>query len=381
MMQLPESFFQTAENIYQNDPYWLGENPEAITKAFADSSDYQQKGGQLWADCIASVNENGNEEFSRLAGFYDPNIKIDGESVAYFGFWETSDNTENNAQLFQRFETWAKEQGAQTIYGPINFNTYGMNRIRLSAEGDEAETKPFIGEPYNPEYYAKLLDCLGFDIRYRYFTRINNNPAQLAKAVAPMLEQGKNALAGEFEFHRFTGDIWREKLSELYPITDKMFRNNFAYSPISEEQFKAACGEPFAKKLCPNSSVLVTDRHGGIAGYFLVFPDFSPLIRQGITTAEEANFEQHFDLLPEPRMALAKTGAVHPDYRKVGLFTLMSMQLTTWGAPYYQRMAASLVREDNPSLKYASNGEQERVYALYFKKIDSEKLNTTEGEV
>ncbi|UTW49360.1 hypothetical protein [Bacterioplanoides sp. SCSIO 12839] len=381
MMQLPESFFQTAKNIYQNDPYWLGENPEVIQKAFSDSSDYQKNGGQVWADVITSVNDNGSEELSRLAGFYDPNMKIDGESVAYFGFWETADSTDNNTQLFQRFESWAKEQGAQTIYGPINFNTYGLNRIQVfseesRAEGKKAETAPFIGEPYNPEYYASLLDGLGYSIRYRYFTRINNNPAELAAMVAPILERGKTALAGEFEFHRFTGDIWREKLSELYPITDKMFRNNFAYSPISEEQFKAACGEPFAKKLCPNSSVLVTDRDGSIAGYFLVFPDFSPLIRQGITTAEEANFEQHFDVLPEPCMALAKTGAVHPDYRKAGLFTLMSMQLTTWGAPYYQRMAASLVREDNPSLKYASNGEQERGYALYFK-----KLNKTEGEV
>ncbi|MCH2039622.1 MAG: hypothetical protein MK185_03185 [Saccharospirillaceae bacterium] len=380
-MQLPESFFQTAQNIYQNDAYWLGENPTAITQAFADNSDYQQSGGQVWADCITRINEHGNEECSRLTGFYDPNMKIDGESVAYFGFWETSDNADNNAQLFQRFESWAKEQGAQTIYGPINFNTYGMNRIRLSAEGDDAESAPFIGEPYNPDYYAGLLDDLGYDIRYRYFTRINNNPAQLAQAVAPMLEQGKRALAGEVEFHRFTADIWREKLTELYPITDKMFRNNFAYSAISETQFRAACGESFAKKLCPNSSVLVTGNDGQIAGYFLVFPDFSPLIRQGITTAEEANFEQHFDLLPEPRMALAKTGAVHPDYRKAGLFTLMSMQLTTWGAPYYQRMAASLVREDNPSLKYAGNGEQERVYALYSKKLYSNERNMTGGKV
>ena len=376
-MQLPESFFQTAKSIYQNDPYWLGENPEAITKAFADNSDYQQKGGRVWADVITS--DSG--DCSRLAGFYDPQMNIDGQAVAYFGFWETSDNAENNAQLFQRFEHWAKGQGAQAIYGPINFNTYGMNRIRIfsaaeKAESDATETAPFIGEPYNPEYYAGLLQGLGYDIRYRYFTRINNATQALAAKVAPLLEQGKQALAGQFHFQPLTADIWRQRLADIYPITDRMFRNNFAYSPITEAQFIAACGEPFAKKLCPHSSVLVTDANDAIAGYFLSFPDYSPLIRDHIATPETVNFADHFDLLPGPRMALAKTGAVHPDYRKAGLFTLMSMQLTVWGAPFYQRFAASLVREDNPSLKYASNGEQQRQYALYHK-----QLGTAEGDV
>lgn len=378
-MLLPESFFEVAQAIYQDDPNWLGEQAETIKVAFSDNHDYLKKGGKVWADAV--VNPQG--EVARLAGFYDPAMNIEGAAVAYFGFWETSNHSAPNTSLFQRFEAWAKAQGAEVVYGPINFNTYGLNRIRLFSEEEEAEggeTASFIGEPYNPDYYSGLLDDLGYNIRYRYFTRITNNPSQLAEVVAPMLERGKQALQGEFEFHRFNGDLWRQKLDQLYPITDRMFRNNFAYSPITKEQFVASCGEPFAKKLCPLSSVLVTDKRGDIAGYFLVFPDYSPLIRQGLATADNVNFDQHFDQLPYPRMALAKTGAVHPDYRKAGLFTLMSMQLTLWGEPYYQRIAGALVREDNPSLKYARNGEQQRVYALYQKSLkeDAQRVDASE---
>ena len=368
-MQLPESFFRISQSVYQDDPDWLGENPLTVEQAFSASSDYRKKGGRVWADVVEVVADaaTGSAQGVRLAGFFDPDMRIDDVPVAYFGYWETIDNLAINQQIFQRFEDWARQQGAAMVYGPINFNTYGMNRVRVSAEGDAREAAAFIGEPYNPDYYAPLLEQLGYRTRYRYFTRINNQPQALAAQVAPLLEQGKQALAGQFHFQPLTADIWRQRLAEIYPITDRMFRNNFAYSAITEAQFFASCGEPFAKKLCPHSSVLVTDANDAIAGYFLSFPDYSPLIRDHIATQETVNFAEHFDLLPEPRMALAKTGAVHPDYRKAGLFTLMSMQLTVWGAPFYQRFAASLVREDNPSLKYASNGEQQREYGLYMK--------------
>lgn len=362
-MQLPDPFFQIAADVYRHDEFWLGEDPQAVAAVFADDSHYCRAGGRVWAECL---------EGSRLAGFFDPQLRIDGQPVAYFGYWETDNNRLANAELFHRFESWAAAQGAVTVYGPINGNLYGMNRIRLSAQGDGAQTAPFIGEPYNPGYYPQLLSGLGYQIRYRYYTQINNDPDALITLLAPIVQQGKAALNGQFRFQPLTGDIWRERLPELYPLTDQMFRGSFGYSSISEQQFIATCGDGFARRLCPHSSVLVTGKHDDIAAYFLVFPDYSPLIRAGQVSADSVNFSDHFDRLTNPRMGVAKTAAVHPDYRRAGLYTLMSMQLSVWGGPYYQRGAAALVREDNPSLSFGRrfiSDDQQRVYALYQKNL------------
>ncbi len=362
--ELSDEFFRIAGERYSDDAFWLGEDEAAVRRQFSTENDYFRT-GRAWAETA---------EGCRLAGFFNPEQRINDEAVAYFGFWENSGDTDAvlNAQrdLFARFERWAAEQGAERIYGPINFNTYGPYRLRLADEQGGMPGPVFAGEPYNPLSYGEQLQALGYDIHYRYYTRINNNLPALALQMEKPLAQALQQLQGEFIVSRLDGDTWMNNLPELYPLIDRMFHQNFAYSPISEAQFVAACGEPFARKLCPQSSVLVRHKSGAIAGFFLCYPDYSPLqVAGSLMKAADISYAKHAALLPEPRLALAKTGAIHPDYRQAGLFTLMSMQLTCWAAPHYQRVAAALVREDNPSLRYAHNGEEVRVYGLFTKQL------------
>lgn len=348
-----DPFFAVARAVYSGNELWPGESEQAIVRQFSPSSDWFCDGGIAWLGCV---------EQSRLAGFYSANCRIDGEAVAYFGFWESAPETQHNQTLFAGFERWAKEQGAQRVYGPINFTTYQSYRIKLS----DFDQRPFIGEPFNPDYYPALLADVGYDVHYRYFTHINDDLAELAQRIAPVLQQGLEKSKGRFTLSRLDGETWLNNLPELYPLVDRIFQQNFAYTPISFVQFEAACGEPFAKKLCPQSSVMARDEKGDIAGFFLCYPDYSELLAVEPDIAPgDLNYSEHFNRIPGRRLALAKTGGVHPDYRKAGLFTLMSMQLTLWAAPHYQRVAGAMVREDNPSRQYASHGDLVREYALF----------------
>jgi hypothetical protein len=176
---------------------------------------------------------------------------------------------------------------------------------------------------------------------------------------------------GQFTIEKLDGEKWMRHLDQLYPLVDMIFKQNFAYTPINKDSFRAHCGERFAKKLCPNTSVIVKDEQGDIAGFFLVYPDYSELVNQsgkGISVSD-INFSDHYPLLDQPRLALAKTGGVHPKYRSSGLFTIMSMQLTVWSQEYYEHISGAMVREDNHSIHYAKVGPVERHYALFEKAL------------
>jgi len=352
-----DEFFAIAAQVYDGDPHWIPENQSAIRAQFSADNPYFER-------CEAEIFLAKDQ--CRLVGFFNGQQPIEGETVAYFGYWETVNDVELNREIFSEFFDWAKKKGATRVYGPINFTTYGDNRLRIDSFGESA----FIGEPYNPDYYPSILEKLSFDKKFGYMSQIAPDVNQVIKLVSPAYHKMMQQIEGQFTVERLTGDIWMDNLDVLYPLVDLIFRQNFAYSPISEATFKKACGESFAKKLDPETSVLVRDAKGRIAGFFIVYPDYGELVNQSgkeqhAVTADTVNFAEHYPLLSEPRLALAKTGGVHPDYRSAGLFTLMSMQVTLWAEDRYERIAGAMVREDNHSLNYAKHGEIQRNYALF----------------
>lgn len=368
-VELPADFFQVAKNVYHGDPLWIPESEEKIKQLFSMNNPYFQS---------SQVKIFSYHAEARLVGFYNPDIEIEGERVVYFGFWESQDNLKVNQKLFSQLEYWAGSFDVNRVYGPINFSTFQSNRLRV----DSFQKQPFIDEPYNPEYYPKLLQQLGYDKKYGYTTAINKSVDNLAIQIEVPFQGFKRNIEGLFVFEKLTGDIWLKNLEELYPLVDSIFSENFAYTPISRESFYTLCGNNFAKKLCPNTSVIVRDMKGEIAGFFITYPDYGSLVNQKSInsvqhiSADDINYEEHYPLLNKPRLLLAKTCGVAPKYRSAKLFPLMSMQLSLWAKGAYEQISGAMIRDDNASMSFYENLEKAgnkdfvtRSYALFTKSI------------
>lgn len=361
--ELPAAFFDVARQVYRDDPFWLGEDAALVRSRFSRAHDFFRQ-GKVWLGVAQQADCNGASQTARVAGFVHPQQRIDGKPVAFFGFWESTSALELNRELFRRLEQWAQQQGAAALYGPIDFNTYGAYRLRLN----DFDQSCFPGEPYNPEYYPRLLGELGFEITCRYQSRFHPDVKVLAEELQPRLQTVHEQLQDQFHLSLMSADFWLDHLDELYPLVDVMFRQNFAYTPITLQQFRDSCGAAFAQKFCPRSSVLATTHGGEVAGFFLCYPDYSPLLRfanpQRIP-ASEISFGLHARQLPRPTLALAKTGGVHPQFRQGGLFNWMGMQLVTNVAAHYDTIAGALMREDNHSLRFGMICPIQRDYGLF----------------
>lgn len=355
---LPTEFFQVSRDVYKDLKYWIPESESIIRGQFSQDNPYL-KNNSIW------LGIDGTR--ARLAGFYDPQHQIDGVKVAYFGFWETTNDIGINKSLFEEFEGWAKEQGALVVYGPINFSTYHNNRVRL----DAFDQSCFSGEPFNPEYYPELLDSLGYEIRYRYYSNIAKI-SDIKKAMRPAYDKFQKDMQGKVRIEVVDSTSWLSHLDELYGFVDQVFGENFGYRSIDRATFNAVCGDGFSKKMCPKSSVIAFDESDRIAGFFLSFPDYGALLNQGSMSpiAEtEVSYGQCYPLLEKPRMLLGKTGGVHKDLRNSGLFGAMVYSMAKYGIEHYELGCASLMREDNPSLRSAVSLPKSRSYGLFQKKL------------
>lgn len=357
---LPQEFFDIASTVYKDDPFWIPEDADGVRRQFSAENPWFQ-GREA---CIALVAGK-----ARLAGFFEPGKLINDELVAFFGFWEAQDDLEANRQAFLAVEGWAKGRGVKRLYGPINFTTYGANRVRL----DTFEQGCFPGEPWNPTYYPRLMEQLGYSCGMRYMSFPVGIDYLLASSMSTYEMLKPKVEAAALTVETLSPEMWLENLGEIYGMIDQIFGANFAYTPISEEAFKGALGESFAAKMCPHSSVIARAHDGRIAGFFLAVPDYAPLVNQGNTErihAGDFNFSRDYDSLPHPRSVLAKTVGVHPDFRRAGLSVYLGLEVTRRARPYYETVVGALIREDNPSAKFPTKHVSDiRNYAMFSKAL------------
>jgi hypothetical protein len=303
---------------------------------------------------------------ARLAVFRQHGCIVEGRQAAWFGYFEAMNDSGCTEMLLAEAATWARAQGAEVLYGPIDFNTFGKYRVRVSAESAGI---PFPGEPYNPAYYAELLRSAGFGVAREYVTqigRIRPRPLEAKRELARAVAE-----AG-YTFEPLDGDRWLAALPELHRKADEIFSDAFAYTPVSYEQFAAGYGASVARRLCARTSLLARGPDGDLAGFCLVYPHYGPLAVQGSTlgrvSVSDLSYDAHDSILAAAggSVAVAKTVGVCPKHRGRGLMDALGASVIDRGVGRYDRWVGAMIRADNPSRRFgAAHMEVERSYALY----------------
>jgi hypothetical protein len=81
-----------------------------------------------------------------------------GGSDAMFGFFESAEDEDVVATLFDAATEWARAKGRERILGPMDFTT--NDEVGILIEG--FERRPMILENWHPPYYQRLIEAEGF---------------------------------------------------------------------------------------------------------------------------------------------------------------------------------------------------------------------------
>jgi hypothetical protein len=363
-----DSFVALAHELHARDPFWIPEEPESVHQAFSPANPWFRS-GRAATLCIPRR--------ARLAVFRADGCRVDGRDTAFFGYLESDPDGTALNELFAYAAEWARAAGADTLCGPIDFDSYGRYRLRtgVGAVGG----MPFPGEPYNPPYYPHLLARAGFSVVQEYASRISAGIRPDARQRAAL----QAVTRAGYDIEALDGPRWLALLPELHRRADEIFGAGFAYTPVPLERFALLYGAALARRLCPRTSVLARSADGDIAGFFLCFPDYGPLLVQGAgvdrVTAGAVSYAEHASMLAAKgsRTVVAKTAGVAPAHRRRGLMDALSASAIDRGTQHYDRWISALVRSGNPSGRYADRlagrgrGEQ-RTYALYAKPLITE---------
>jgi GNAT superfamily N-acetyltransferase len=260
-------------------------------------------------------------------------IVRDGDGL--LGWFEARDDQEAVRELLLAAVSWLRQRGAAAIVGPMDGDTW--HRYRINA--GPFDLPPFLLEPVNPPYYARLWESAGFTVIESYSSKRIDDVGPLAARLAPTRER---LLLRGYRFRTIDPARLSEELGLVYELSLEIFRANAFYSDISRDDFLKLY-EGIERLLVPELVWFASDADGNDAGFIFAYPD---------TAAGVVNY---------------KTIGVTDAYRRTGLAS--ALQSCAYDAALARGLRIAnhcLMREGNASQSLdGSTGYPFRRYLLY----------------
>ena len=345
-------FLALPGDLYRRDPDFIRE-PLVKTRAsllrerFAD-----RQQAFLW--------RSGNRALARVVARVSPVLTDDhGASIGLLGFFEAFDASDEVSQLLGTAVGWLKDQGARTILGPMDEDTW--HRYRFNA--GPFDQPPFLMEPYNKPYYCELWQHSGFLPLKRYYSKVVND----AEAAAASLSKiHRRVLAHGYRLRPLAMDRFESEIEIIYRLSTKIFVDNFLYEEISLDDFLTLYRP--ARWLIDPQLVLIAEAEGREpVGFVFAMVDCHRAVAS-MRGSRRPLAKLRF--LFNRRHAGAvniKTLGVLPGHRRSGLAAaLMSQIYQNALQSGYCRANLCLIREGNPSGRLDGGmGVVSRRYVLY----------------
>ncbi len=304
--------------------------------------------GKLAGRIAAIINDNHN--------------KFHHDKVGFFGFFECINNKQVSRALFDKAYNFLKENGMDTIRGPVNPSTNDECGLLI----DAFDTPPVLLMTYNPPYYIDLIEDYGFtkvkDLFAMYIPKeVINNDAKMSQLerISNMVKKRENITLRNVNLKDFDNEV--QRIREIY---NNAWEENWGFVPMTEDEFKY-----IAKALKPiavEDFIIFAEVDGKAIGFSLALPDFNQVLHKMDGTLFPTGifkllyYKGKIDLLRVIIMGVNK------EYHKKGIDAIFYQDIIKAGnRKGYKGAEISWVLEDNYAMKQTSEKLGAHVYKTY----------------
>jgi GNAT superfamily N-acetyltransferase len=262
------AFVKFPWRIYANDPAWV---PPLIIerKAFLDRKrhPFYQHG-----DAALFLARKDGEIVGRIMSSNDPNYNsLHQTNVGCFGLFESIDDRDVAAALFDAAASWLRGKGRIEMMGPIDYSTNYVCGLLI----DGFQFPPTILTAHNPPYYRPLIESCGFTKAKDWYAWWFADPS---KAVMHLRQ-----LAARFR-RRWPATIrpanlknLRDESRRLREIYNQAWEKNWGFVPFTEAEIEFMTKE-LKPMLVPEFAWIAEIGNQPVA-FTLCLPDINVVLR------------------------------------------------------------------------------------------------------
>lgn len=219
----------------------------------------------------------GREIVGRIAAIRnDAHNDLHGDRVGFFGLFESVDDVEVAAALFDAAETWLGARGLDTMRGPMSFSTNDTCGLFVGGSGGP----PFILMPYNPAYYVELVERCGFhkakDL-LAYLVVVADIDAERTQRLREVLAR-KRDRGVRVDVRSLVKKDWDREVGLIQAIYNRAWEKNWGFVPFTDAEFQHLATH--MKQIVDPELVAILELDGVPAGFGLALPDMNLAIRE-----------------------------------------------------------------------------------------------------
>ena len=199
----------------------------------------------------------------------------------YFGFFESFDDYEAVKLLLAEINEFAKEHGYQKIVGPVDASFWLKYRLKIN----NFHKPPYVGEPYNKDYYLKLFLDNDFKVSEEYLSnyipRLPFFNKKVTKEKQKYVNRYQNFSSRGYKIVSPNKDNFETALKEIYALIMELYNDFPIFKELSESDFLELYKH--YKYVLDYSLVKVAYYDGKAVGFFIGTPDYGNMLSKDIS--------------------------------------------------------------------------------------------------
>jgi GNAT superfamily N-acetyltransferase len=263
-----DAFIKFPWRIYRDDPAWVPpliiERKEFLNR---DKHPFYRHG-----DAELFLARQDGEIVGRIVASDDPNYNaLHGTNVGCFGLFESIDDVEVAAALFEAATNWLRSKGRSEIMGPIDYSTNYVCALLI----DGFEHRPTLLTSHNPRYYAELIERCGFSKAKDWYAWWFSEPIE---AAARLRRIARRALRHEaLSIRPIKMRKLKQESRRLREIYNQAWEKNWGFVPFTEVEFDHLVKE--LKPIAVPEFTLIAEIADEPAGFILCVPDINVALK------------------------------------------------------------------------------------------------------
>jgi GNAT superfamily N-acetyltransferase len=359
-------FIEFPWRIYRNDPAWV---PPLILerKEFLDRKrhPFYQHG-----DAALFLAKRNGEIVGRIMVSDDPNYNALYQSnVGCFGLFESIDDVDVAAALFDTGADWLRRRGRSEIMGPIDYSTNYVCGLLI----DGFQHPPTVLTAHNPPYYARLMEACGFEkVKdwYAWWFDPNNAPVSRLRRLVDVRTRKTSVKIRPIDLRRPA-----EESQRLAAVFNEAWKNNWGFVPFTEAEAKHMATE--MRPIIDPRMTLIAEIDNAPVAFVICVPDINVALQR--MNGRLTRFGLPIGLIKllyyrrKIRTARFIALGVLEKYRRAGIAEMLVLQVMEEGASRGFCAELSMTLEDNVLVNRfieAVGASKYKTYRIYRRLVD-----------
>lgn len=306
-----KEFIEFPLRLYKENPYFVPPLYSDERSIFSEKSVYFKTCDSV---CFLATRDGKTE--GRIQGIVQKQYnEIHHEKRFRFGRFDAIDDQEVADALFNAVEDWGRQQGLNTICGPLGYSD--LDREGLLISGFE-ELSTFE-EQYNFEYYQRLIEKCGYakEIDWveskLYYPDCRNE--MIARVAQRSLELNHLHLA---DYHMSKKAFINKYKEGIFFCLDECYKKLYGTVPFTEEMKKQII-EQFIMIVNIRYLVVVCDEQDKVVSFGLCFPGIGKAVQKSGGRLTPPALIKLFHLIKHPQVIDLGLVGVLPEYQAQGV--------------------------------------------------------------